>query len=322
MTNVQRIDSARLASASLAAYLLSTTGAQAAATAWTPHGPSVRRMTQPVRPAHGWLSDRARAEAQTRGLVFVASATQNLVTIFSRDDVRTPIGQITDGLSSPQGLATDHLGNLYVANSGNNTVTIYPAGTIHPTRTISNGLDRPGLVAVGYGAYVYVANGNASVVGYAPGATSPSVTLTLPNSAPAGLAVGPYGDAYVGWSVPASEFTEDIYRYPRGSSIGTNTGISVASDVDPPSAIAVDQHENVLVCDDGVSIYPKGSTQANHYLYGGFDTAIAVDRDGHVYVVDNTFGAVFQKTYPDGNDTNTIENYGYSAVAASSKPMP
>ncbi len=56
---------------------------------------------------------------------------------------QSPIGEITSGISTPEGIAADAAGNLYVANSGNNTVTVYAPGTLTPSLTYSSGVNVP-----------------------------------------------------------------------------------------------------------------------------------------------------------------------------------
>ncbi|HEX3368531.1 MAG TPA: hypothetical protein VHS56_03065, partial [Candidatus Cybelea sp.] len=80
----------------------------------------------------------------------MSSSTGNIVDIFPEYGKNAqPIGQITDGLNKPIGTAVDRHGNLYVANYGNSTVTVYPRGSISPSKAYSIGLQLPFEVAVG-----------------------------------------------------------------------------------------------------------------------------------------------------------------------------
>lgn len=46
---------------------------------------------------------------------------------------------VTTGLNEPEGVAVDAVGNIYVANYGNSTVTTYnAAGTLMTTFTVNN----------------------------------------------------------------------------------------------------------------------------------------------------------------------------------------
>ena len=99
---------------------------------------------------------------------------------------------------------------IYVANSGNNSITEYAAtasGNVSPTRTISGsntGLRAPDGLAVGSSGTIYVASsGSNSITEYAvtaSGNVSPTRTISGSNTglrAPDGLAVGSSGTIYV-----------------------------------------------------------------------------------------------------------------------------
>src|SRR5579863_5266592 len=83
---------------------------------------------------HGWLPPAAKQEK----LLYVSDYTASIVLIYKQGATGSgPIGEIVDGISSPQGVATDKLGTLYVANQGTNTITEYPAGATSPSVTLS-----------------------------------------------------------------------------------------------------------------------------------------------------------------------------------------
>ena len=108
-----------------------------------------------------------------------------MVAIYDLNATGTPkIGQITQGLSEPAGLAIDAQGALYAANyqqgKAGGGVVIYPAGAQSPSLTLTEGLSVPIDVAVDTNGDVYVANrGTApSIVVYPAGQTTPSKTIT------------------------------------------------------------------------------------------------------------------------------------------------
>src|ERR1700742_2114797 len=99
---------------------------------------------------------------------------------------------------------------IYVANSGGNSITEYPAkagGNVSPTTTISGantGLSSPDGLAVDSSGTIYVANsGGNSITEYpakAGGNVSPTTTISGANtglSSPDGLAVDSSGTIYV-----------------------------------------------------------------------------------------------------------------------------
>jgi sugar lactone lactonase YvrE len=79
--------------------------------------------------------------------------------------IRTIAGPAT-GLSTPEGVALDSAGNLYVANMGANTITVYAAaglGDVAPIRTIAGAntrLDQPAGLAIDALGYLYVGTGD------------------------------------------------------------------------------------------------------------------------------------------------------------------
>ncbi|MEA2786705.1 MAG: hypothetical protein QOF71_2809, partial [Candidatus Eremiobacteraeota bacterium] len=122
-------------------------------------------------------------------------------------------------LAQPFGVAYDSAGNLYVANSGNSTITVYAPnanGNVAPIRTIiagTSGLNQPKGLATDKNDNLYVASfGSNTVLVYASGANGaavPTRTYTGLNQ-PFGVAIRkaiapfspenqapPYTDVYV-----------------------------------------------------------------------------------------------------------------------------
>jgi hypothetical protein len=131
----------------------------------------------------GWMAPDANPK---HAWMYVASGTASVIGIY---DVMGPfgprkIGEITQGLNRPSGLAVDAQGTLYAANYDNGnpggTVAIYPAGATSPSLTLSEGLSVPLDVAVDASGDVYVVNRGSvpGIVVFPPGATTPSATIT------------------------------------------------------------------------------------------------------------------------------------------------
>jgi hypothetical protein len=97
----------------------------------------------------------------THDYIYVADAYANTVWIFPAQGANpSPIGSITSGLSTPQGMAIGSTGNLYVTNDSHNPpdVTIYPPGSSAPSRTLTQDLTVPAAVAVDSKGNVWVSN--------------------------------------------------------------------------------------------------------------------------------------------------------------------
>lgn len=78
------------------------------------------------------------------------------------------VGQITDGIDGPEGIATDSRGNLSVANLYSGTVTVYPLGK--STRSLTLKVPTyPNDVAVEKNGYVLVGDQDGAVDVYPPG---------------------------------------------------------------------------------------------------------------------------------------------------------
>jgi hypothetical protein len=124
-------------------------------------------------------------------LVFISDAglDQADVDIFLQSDTTKMVGQIT-GLS-PEGIATDAAGNLYIANTGYQNVLIYPPPYTTPSLTLAEGDNIPRDVAVSKTGLVAVANlctlsnceGNTgSVSFFAKGSTTACATVADPTN--------------------------------------------------------------------------------------------------------------------------------------------
>jgi hypothetical protein len=164
------------------------------------------------------------------------------------------IGKITDGIDEPEGVATDKDGNLYVANLGGKTVTVYPQGSTSPSLTLAES-DGPDDVAVGSNGYVYASDVHGGIDVYAPGGTSPIRRLT--NSALGRKATGVGVDASN--NVFAAGSGAAVVEFANGSGSGTNLGLRGLKN---PDGVIIDKNDNLIVTDHrvGFLIYPPGET--------------------------------------------------------------
>src|SRR5579862_7882769 len=80
-------------------------------------------------------------------IVYVADPNDSKVDLYNAVTGKS-IGTITQGVSSPCGLAIDAHGTLYVSNIANNTITEYLHGRVKPSFTIKTGLSSNYGVAV------------------------------------------------------------------------------------------------------------------------------------------------------------------------------
>lgn len=204
------------------------------------------------RHAPGWLSPQA---AEGTNLVYVSSqeGSTGFVNVYpAGGQAQLPIGTIVDGINLPAGLALDSNRTLYVANSGNNTVTAYPEGQKSPSVTYTDGIGTPQGVAVGPDGTLYVANetgsssGAGTVTEYPPGSTSPSLTISLPGELAFAVALDSSGQLYVSW-FSLSSYGIQVYRYAAGSSTGTNLNLDLPTYTFPAYQLAFDDRGRLVV---------------------------------------------------------------------------
>jgi hypothetical protein len=201
---------------------------------------------------HGWLPLAAKQEK----LLYVSDYTASIVLIYQQGATGSgPIGEIVDGISSPQGVATDKLGTLYVANQGTNTITEYPAGATSPSVTLSTDISRPLDVSVDSKLNVYVTEGSTStILEFKAGSTSPTVSVTLEH--PSDATNSENRDLYVTHNVSSTGYVD---RCKPLSKKCKDLGITV----DFAQGIALDLKGNLLVGNyfgGVIDIYAPGQT--------------------------------------------------------------
>jgi sugar lactone lactonase YvrE len=217
--------------------------------------------------------------------------------IGSKGDV-PPIALTTD-MASPNGIARDSAGRIYVANSATNTITVYAAnagGNVSPLAVIGDsntGLADPIGVALDATDKIYVLNGStSSVTVYAPldastGVLNESPIATIFGSktqllSPVDIAVTGGGEIYVanqlgGPDKPRSYAPGVVTVYAAGSNgnvAPTATITGLATDLVDPLSLTLDSENNIYVAnaygqtsgkksvawDSSIVTYPAGST--------------------------------------------------------------
>jgi sugar lactone lactonase YvrE len=113
------------------------------------------------------------------------------------------VRSIRDGIDGPVALAIGPSAQLFVANSGDSTVRVFPLSGSRPVQTIKDGISSPVALALDSKGRLYVANEPQSAAGwvsvYAPGRTRPIREIgKYPNFFPSALAIDPSDNLYVG----------------------------------------------------------------------------------------------------------------------------
>jgi hypothetical protein len=267
----------------------------------TPRSLLQRTRTGAVGHGGGWMSSAAKRGNHIMYVASIAGSNGSVNLYSTQGQTQPPIGMIVDGISQPWGIDTDGHGNLYVANSGNNTVTKYAPGSTSPSATYSQGIGLPFDAKVGPDGTLYVANaegspsGTGSVTEYAPGSTTPKLTITNSGLFAFSVAIDKSNNLYVCW-YNLSSTTESIYEYPPGSSSGTPLNLDLPAPAFPSYAMRIDHAGNLVLWYESydhsvkyLATFPPGATEPSRKVLGGslltIVTGIAFPRaPGAVYL--------------------------------------
>jgi hypothetical protein len=248
---------------------------------------------------------------------------------------------------------------LYVAEANHNLVDVYSVPSYALIGQIAEGVDQPEGLATDKKGRLYVANYAAQTVTvYSKGATSPSLTLTVPYAA---VSVAVTKDGYVvvgdyhgGVNVYAPGATTASYRLTNPQ-LGSASGIALdkqdnvyvawddivvefadlsgsgtnlqLTDLADASGVIVDQHRNIVVTDfrlPGVNIYPPGSANPSATIGGeGQPDRSALNAEEDLIYVTNE-DQVDIYTYPSGTlvESLTVPETFLSGITLSPGPKP
>jgi sugar lactone lactonase YvrE len=135
------------------------------------------------------VAEQFHIAADRDGIIFAADAASNIILKMSSDRSFTIVAGVPDKagaqdgaagharFSAPQGLALDHEGNIYVADSGNHTIRriahdggVSTLAGMHGKRGTKDGhgasarLDSPTSIAIDRAGTLYVTNGTDSLI--------------------------------------------------------------------------------------------------------------------------------------------------------------
>jgi hypothetical protein len=269
----------------------------------------------------GWLSPEAKAG---KDVLYVADQGPNAIDIFSEKGTnQQPIGQITDGVSGPDGIFVDHKRNLYVCNFGNDTVTVYPPGATSPSETLT-GSSSPIDVVVDKSGNVFVSNFNGSsngkVLEYLKGQTTPSKTIVQfgAGSFSEGLGFDKQGDLYVAFNSAGGGVLEFTPSNPSGTNLGIRVGYV--------GGMTIDKAGDILLVDQnlpGVDVFAPGQTTPSHqYKPSALVFDLALDKKNKNLYVSDAFQppSVNELSYPAGTVVDTITGTLQSAFGVATSP--
>ncbi|WP_395752862.1 IPT/TIG domain-containing protein [Prosthecobacter sp.] len=190
------------------------------------------------------------------------------------------------GLASPRALAFDSSGNLFVANSNDNTVSKFAPGTTVPSATLVCGWN-PYALAFDHSDNLFVANFfDGTVSKFAPGVVSPSATLTGLGS-PTALVFDSAGNLFV-----SNFHVNTVSKFAPGSV----TPSATLSGLGGPVSLAFDNFGNLFVANyqaGTVSKFAPGATTPSATLTGlSNPTALAFDSFGSLFVTNSSADTV------------------------------
>jgi hypothetical protein len=247
----------------------------------------------------------------------VSDVTHGVVDIFTGTK---QTGQIT-GLRSPQGIATDVSGTLYVANSGADNVEEFaPPYANSPTATIADTGGSPVDVAVAGDGVVAILNICAgrrcnlpgSVDFYAKGNTTMPCATVSGGAATPTILFGAFDDAgtlYLGGLTVAR--TTQIARITGECKATTLTALTTSNAIAFPGSIQVDHRDDIAILDASlreIDIYapPVNSAMltlvSTHHLLDTFDAlGFALTSNGaDLYTADGGAKQSMEYPYPGG----------------------
>jgi hypothetical protein len=236
----------------------------------------------------GWLSEQARLSPQ---LIYVADGFANQVLIYPAGNPNpSPIGALTYGISEPEGMWVDGSGDLFVANTGNNTVEAFRHNQTKPYMIINesspghNYGDTADVLIDNYGN-TWVADLTGSVKEYAFETTTLDYTVTSGFNQPIGMTLDDKGYLYVTDINPF--YNGRVFRFGPGWIFP-----QVLPLVFPGpriGGILFDNHHNTYVADqsdNAIQIYAQGSKTPTSTITDGIlhPVFIAFDKSYNLYV--------------------------------------
>jgi DNA-binding beta-propeller fold protein YncE len=248
---------------------------------------------------------RARSSAE----VFVSDSLDNVVKGY---DQRTGdlVLELT-GFNTPEGLASDALGNIYVADSGNQRVLVFAPGATEPFLTLDDSGWYPTGVAVSNDGEVAVTNNTSQ--GSLPG----SVTFfkrghsNVFREFDGALFAFPYFCAYDAQGKLYLDAVSiggrtGVFEVARDARSGTIKSLGIRN-IRFPGAVQVDDNGKLLVLDQYSStiftyVPPSRQPKGTLKLTGAGDavTFALISNDKALYVADQQYGTVLLYPFPAG----------------------
>ena len=211
----------------------------------------------------------------------------------------------------PAGLAVDGFGNVYLANTGSNSIVEWLPASNSVTTLVSSGLNAPGGVAVDSAGNVYIADSMNSAVKKWLAASHTVVTLASISSTPVEvrspqqLALDAVGDIYI-----ADSDGNAIEEWVASNS---NVVDVVSSGLAAPTGVAADfGGNNIYLVDslhNAIKKWTAASGVVSTLVSSGLSNpeGMAADGSGNVYIANSSsYGFITEWMAASGTGTNLI----------------
>ena len=207
------------------------------------------------------------------------------------------------GFNSPDAVAVDIAGNVYVADANNNAIKKIPLGGVPVTigGTVSNARG----VAVDAAGNVYASSYTSGNIYKIPVGGGAMVTIATGLVSPGGLAVDGAGNVYI-----AATGNGGVKMIPAAG----GTPVFLSFGFNSPTAVAVDAAGNVYVADSGENAIfeiPVNGGQRIQLAAFTDPTGVAVDAAGNVYASNHGANALYQ--VPAGGGTPVLVSDAFSS---------
>jgi len=280
--------------------------------------------SQVAVPGDGRIDKRPRRESGVRWgkwvLALAALCLSTLGEFAPSAEAQTAhfswaVSAVGNGFSFPNGVAVDGSGNVFVADTGNNTVKeLLAMGGYTTVNTLGSSFNSPEGVAVDGSGNVFVADtGNNAVKEIlATGGYATVNTLGSGFNSPGGVAVDGSGNVFV--ADVSSNAVKEILAAGGYTTVNT-----LGSGFISPGGVAVDGSGNVFVADTGNNavkeVLAAGGYTTVNPLGSGFisPAGVAVDGSGNVFVADTGNSAVKEVLAAGGYITVNTLGSGFTS---------
>jgi len=285
---------------SFATTLVTACSSSNAMTGLNPHAP-----TELTARSLGTSDSTVLHRKRVKQRLYVSDAQLSVIYIFALPSFES-LGEITSGISNPEGIATDKNGNLYVSNWGNDSVTVYKPGKTRPYLTLTGAPYSPADVAVADNGYVFAGDVGGGVDVYPPGATSPRTRLVNPAIARVGgVGVDASNNVYAGGLAP-SERSGVVVEYSNMSGSGVNLRLNGLLS---PTGVFIDNLGNIVVTDDAnwlIDIYPPGQTTPSSTIAISNPGTPGINKAENTLYVPQLGPSLSILSYPGGSQIGSI----------------